>query len=230
MQVQRISEEAASGLFSIELEQQVLGALLQHSHAVPMVAAAGGASLFFDGVHGEIFDRIRDFADEGETADAYTLAAWARAQDNLADIGGAEYLLRMQLSAVATAALPDYIAQLADLAMRRTFVSALDEARRLINQGDEQVSKIAGRLEQSLGAIAPARGDGAKRIGAAVMEAVEDLEARWRGEGPQSVASGVYMLDKLLGGLEAGSMTLIGGRPSMGKTAVALQIAQRDLQ
>lgn len=228
MQVHAISDEARSP-FNIEAEQQVLGNLLMLSDArqqsaLSVVQQRGGSSLFWDPVHAQLFDRIQKMDLDGLNADPVTLKEWARGHDGVQQLGGPEYLVRLNLAAVASSALPDYCDTLADLRDRRALISALDEARSSLNQGSDSLAMIAATLDQKVNALAPTRGAQPVRLGAAVMDAIEHLGDVIDGTAPPALPTNFPALDRLIGGLQGGEFVLIGARPSMGKTAVAVHI------
>ena len=75
----------------VECEQQVLGALLLDTTGVATIEAAGGADLFHDPVHGEIYAKIRAADRDGMMVSTVTLSEWARQNERMSDLGGPAY-------------------------------------------------------------------------------------------------------------------------------------------
>lgn len=217
---------------SIEAEQQLLGGFLlslsaRHSDVQAAYDAAirsGGADLFYDPVHSEIFDAIRKKEQAGGLVNPVTVAEAMRASDGLGELG-AGYLAKLAGSAITTGAR-DYVKLLGDLHQKRLLTAALNAAQAAIARGDDPASVIAGRLEASLiNAGATADNSAPVSMLKAVNDALEQSFAAYRGEDADYVRSGMPSLDTIIGGFYPGELILLGGRPSMGKTAVALSMA-----
>lgn len=215
---------------NIEAEQQVLGALLaageDADRRVAYVAACGGAEVFFEPAHAAIFTEIARRVGAGLVADAVGMKAWAAEADALKGLGGgAAYLVRLQLAAVASAAFKDYAKHLADQRARRMVLETLEAGRLAALDEREDVPTITGRLETALGAIAAPSRRQSVSIMRATHKAMEDFLAARAGDRRGVVGTGLHTLDGLFGGFRPGEMVLLGGRPSMGKTSVALSLA-----
>lgn len=216
----------APKIYSIEAEQQVLGALMLNSDQVSRVDRDGGADLFFDPVHARIFQIISDKARSGMKADATTVGIAMQAEQGLSDLGGARYLIRLAGAAISTLMLPDYVKTLAELARKRSLHAAITEAQSALVRGEDDAQAIAARLEGALIANEGMAGDkGPVSMMKAVGQAMQVASSAYHGEDSGAVKSGIPALDSIVPGFFPGEMTLLGGRPSMGKTAVALTMA-----
>lgn len=217
---------------SIEAEQQVLGAILvavdgdQTDERLAVAHQAGGADLFFDPVHAEVFREVSRRAAAGMAADATALAVWAREQDFLTPLGGPKYLVTLALSAVATTAFPSYCQHLADLRARRDLIGVCDRTRAALSAPDGDVGLVVGEMEMALAGIGAG---GARRRPqsalSAAHEAFREIMSEVEGDGAGRVGTGLMALDRLVPAMRPGQLVILGGRPSMGKTAVALSIA-----
>lgn len=219
--------EDAPVLFSIEAEQQVLGTLLlSNGRLAGKVEQAGGAGLFHDPVHGRIFDVIAEKARAGELVSPITLKLAMATDDGLADLGGPPYLARLAGAAMGESSLDGYVRALGDLRHRRQIATAVNEAQSALSRG-VAADSIAMQLEGAL--IACERSDGATKpvsMLAAVSAAIDSASAAYHGDPqPGVVTTGLARLDAILPGMYPGELILIGGRPSMGKTALALSLA-----
>lgn len=209
---------------SPEAEQAVIGAILLDGELSHAVNAAGGESLFLDPVHVEIFGAIRRKILAGDLVSPVTIAA---AVDEAAMGGlGKGYVARLAGSAPARSSFRGYIDFLTDLHRKRGIASAIAEASAAIARGDDPSDLIAGRLEAALVAAEGACGRrGPVSMLAAVKTAMEQIYAAYSGEDSVAVKTGIPELDSIISGLYPGELVLLGGRPSMGKSAVALGIA-----
>lgn len=211
---------------SVEAEQQLLGAMLLNGSGVDLARGKGGAELFFDPVHARIFERIADKDKNGHLINSVTVADVMRGDIGLEELGGAKYLVRLAGGSFGVgAANASYVNMLADLASKRRIVAAMTEANASIARGEEPSHIIAGRLEAALVEAGASTGiAGPVSIAKAVGLAVDQSLAAYNGEGSVAVKSGLPALDRLISGFYPGDLILLGGRPSMGKTAVSLSI------
>lgn len=216
--------------YSVEAEQQLLGSFLLMSQA-PVGEAfdralrSGGADLFHDPLHAEIFGIMAEKTKRGELVSPVTIAEAMRSSEGLREIGGGNYLLRMA-SAAMTHAAGDYVNLLSDLKWKRQLVAVMSEAHASIASGLDDAASIAGRIEAGLVA---AQGIAAKggpvSMSRAVAKALHMMVAAYNGDDSAVVRSGIPSLDSIVPGFYPGELILLGGRPSMGKTAVALAMA-----
>lgn len=218
-------QDTDAALSSVEAEQQVLGALLLDNTRSAIVAQAGGASIFYDPLHAAIFERVARMDRDGILASPVTLREWAASYEPFEGVGGARYLVRLAGAAVASSQIQSYADHLSELAAKRSVITALDEARRGLTNGDRPASEVAAQLETALLAIDGGTGPRPVPMLAAVRKAAEQAWAAHMGEPTSAVPTGIGKLDNLISGLFPGELILLGGRPSMGKTAVAITMA-----
>lgn len=211
---------------SVEAEQQVLGAILLNPDRINAVVAGGGASLFHDPCHADLFKLIAREHDEGRPVTPVTIANKPAVGDRLRDLGGKGYIARLAGASIAGAQVAEYVKHLSDLHIRRTALDAIEDAAQRL-RGDEQAGDIIARLEAALMRMEAA--DGAKPVSLmkAVTGALQEAHAAYAGEERPIVKTGIWSLDNLVSGFGAGELVLVGGRPSMGKSAVALSVALR---
>jgi replicative DNA helicase len=211
--------------FSAECEQQILGALLANPANFDRVAHNLRAEMFHDPVHVDIFKAISSRYRNGHLADTVAVAKAMEDHGGLKDLGGRKYVVNLALSAVATSALPDYVAMLADLKSKRDLVETMDRARALIDEGEADADAIAGAIEADLIGRESTGRESLMSFKAAVLAAAEDASKAFESDGVAGASTGIASLDKMIGGLFPGDLVIVGGRPSMGKTAVALSMA-----
>ncbi|MBF9036503.1 replicative DNA helicase [Rhodobacterales bacterium HKCCE2091] len=216
---------------NIEAEQQLLGAILSANYVMDRIDDVQlTAEHFHDPVHGEIFARAAARIAAGQQTDATTMKSVMADHPGLAMLGGAEYLLKLQLSAVASTAARDYARLIHDLKVRRELI---DLGRRVSDRAqalrddiapDDQIVKAEAELFQLASTGNTQRGF--QPFLAALTEAVEIADAAYNRSGQLAgLSTGLLDLDKMLGGLHNSDLLILAGRPSMGKTSLATNIA-----
>lgn len=209
-----------------DAEQCVLGAMMLSRDTIGDVIDIIDTRDFYRPNHATIFDTILDLYGRGEPPDAYTVAAALNPTD-LARIGGAPYL-HTCIATVPTAANAAYYARI---------VSERAESRRLIEIGT-RVTQIgyAGRVDADdnptdragqlfFDAVAD-HATGTVSTADLIRSTFDEIEAASRGDDP-GLSTGLHDLDDLLnGGLRAGQLILIAGRPGSGKSILTMDIAR----
>lgn len=210
-----------------EIEQQVLGAMLLDPTRIASVSGRGGKTLFRDPVHGDLFGMMAARERDGLLVSPVTMGGIPAVVDLLADYGGRSYLVRCAGTAMLSA-FYHYLDDLVENREKAALSKALDAARADLDAGSLSAADVAAKIEaasmsvtSSRSAVKPVSFLSASTL---AMEAVNDA---WEGREPATVASGIPALDRILGGMGAGDLVLLGGRPSMGKTAIGLSMATR---
>jgi len=215
---------------NIEAEQQLLGAILCANDVLDRVEDLIKPDHFHDPVHAEIFSMAQARIQKGLQTDATTLKNFAADIPGLADLGGPEYLLRLQLSAIATSAARDYAQLLHDLAVRRELIDlgqrVTDRAQAMRDDvsPDDQIVEAESELFELATSGSTRRGF--QSFLRSVHDAVNIANAAYgRGGGLTGISTGLADLDRILGGLHDSDLLILAGRPSMGKTSLATNIA-----
>ncbi len=215
---------------NLEAEQALLGALLVNNEAANLVSAFLRPEHFFLPVHGRIFDATLRMIERGQIANPVTLKHYFERDDALADAGGAQYLARLAGAAVTVINAEHYGRAVHDLALRRALVEigegVVNDAYDgpLDQPGAEQIEAAEQRLFTlaETGRIDP----GGQQFAGPLASAVEAIERAYQRDSRLTGApTGLLDLDRLLGGLHASDLVILAGRPSMGKTALATNIA-----
>lgn len=216
----------AHRLMNVEAEQQVLGHLLLNETRLDGLGAMASPELFADPVHGRIFDQIAQRHRAGEFVSPVTLRLWAEGDDGMMQLGGPAYLVRLAGCAMAGFAFGDYVAMLDRLRQKRVLAAAAERALAELQDDASDAGMVSGRLEA---AIAMGRGGAADNLPlsatAATTAALARVKAAQDGERVPGVRCGIPDLDDIVPVLRPSQLILLGGRPSMGKSAVALEIA-----
>ncbi|MHA6288359.1 replicative DNA helicase [Maricaulis sp. CAU 1757] len=214
---------------NLEAEQAFLGALLYDNEMFHRVADWLKAEHFYDPVHGRIFETATDLIGRGSLADAVVLKTHFDRDDGLREIGGTTYLAVLMESAVTGNAAIEYARIIYELALRRELIrigndlanaagtDAEVKSRELIQDIEQQLYNLAEEGSASRGFVS---------FKQALAESVETAAAAYERDGGLSgVSSGLQALDEKLGGMHPSDLIILAGRPSMGKTALATNIA-----
>lgn len=214
---------------NLDAEQELLGSILVNNEAYHRVSGFLSVEHFYNEAHRRIFEAIAVVIERRERADPVTLKAQFERDELLAEIGGPSYLARLALHATTVIGAEDYARVVKDLATRREIaIWANSLAREALDAKVKKTSAdLAGEANAGLSRIVETGlGDSIPivHIFAAVKEGVEEADRRHRGE-YVGVQTRIPEVDDLLGVLEPGDLAILGGRPSMGKTALALGMA-----
>ncbi len=215
---------------NIEAEQQLLGAILTNPDVYDRVAALIGPQHFYEPVHSRIWEIAAARIAKNMTASPVTLKAFMEDDEGLKELGGPAYLARLAGAAISSFAARDYAQIIYDLATRRELmalgrditakaakVDVESEPREQIVEAEQALYKLGEQGQASQGFQSFLR---------AVTEAVQNANAAYQREGGLAgVSTGLMDLDKKLGGLHRSDLLILAGRPSMGKTSLATNVA-----
>ena len=214
----------------IEAEQQLLGAILTNNDVYDRVASIITATHFYEPVHQRIYEIAAARIAKNALASPVTLKAFMEDDEGLKELGGAAYLARLAGAAISSFAARDYAQMIYDLAIRRELIrlgediSAKAAKVDISSEPKEQIIEA----EQSLYKLGEAgqADTGFQSFLKAVTGAVQNANAAYeRGGGMAGVSTGLVDLDKKMGGLHPSDLIILAGRPSMGKTSLATNIA-----
>jgi replicative DNA helicase len=215
---------------NIEAEQGLLGALLINNDALDQIANFLLAKHFFDPVHERIFESISKLIGNGNLASPVTLKTYLELDEGLAELGGASYLARLASNATTISNARQYGQTIYDLAIRRELIVVGEEmiGDAFESEIDDSPERQIDKAEQALYEIAEkgAHSSGFMNFNESLTGAIEMAERAYQRDGNLSgISSGFSGLDDLLGGLQESDLLILAGRPAMGKTALATNIA-----
>ncbi len=222
--------ETQASPHNIEAEQALLGALLVNNDVYDRVAAIVNEMHFYDPVHGRIFEIAAQRIQKNALASPVTLKAFMEDDEGLAELGGPAYLARLAGASVSVFAARDYAQMIYDLAIRRDLMTIgeeiTDKAQHMEvnNEPSEQIVEAEQRLYalSEQGQV----DSGFQSFLKAVTDAVNMANAAYQRDGGMAgISTGLTDMDKKLGGLHPSDLLILAGRPSMGKTALATNIA-----
>src|SRR5262245_33105544 len=216
--------------YDVDIEQALLGAILIDNYSLERASAVLKPEHFYDPLHQRLFDAIERMWAKGHAVTPLTLKAAMEQDAGLAEVGGQAYLVSLARAAPAMPNVKDYARILADLAMRRELIHIGED---IVNTAYEAPLEFApaeqiDEAEKALYRVAERSrfGEGPRGFDMALAEAITSAEqAMARGGHISGVPTGFNDLDSLLGGLHASDLIIVAGRPGMGKTALATNMA-----
>ena len=216
---------------NIEAEQALLGAILVNNEAIDRVSSFLDPHHFYDPLHAQIFEIAGKMIGAGKQATPITLKTFFDAAEPIdANLTVPQYLGRLAANATTIINAEDYGRTVYDLATRRTLITIGED---MVNSAydapidfppETQIEDAEGRLYDL--AERDKYGQGFLTFGTALTHAIEMANNAYQREGHLSgLATGLTDLDSKMGGLQPSDLIIIAGRPSMGKTALATNIA-----
>ncbi|WP_299842891.1 replicative DNA helicase [uncultured Roseovarius sp.] len=215
---------------SIEAEQQLLGAILTNNDVYDRIASIISSQHFYDPVHARIFDVASARIAKNNLASPVTLKAFLEEDEGLKELGGPAYLTRLAGAAISAFAVRDYAQMIYDLAIRRELIGLGQEiaGKAASVEVDSEPKDQIVEAEQRLYNLAEQgqTDSGFQSFLKAVTDAVNVANAAYMREGGLAgIATDLVDMDKMLGGLHKSDLLILAGRPSMGKTSLATNIA-----
>jgi replicative DNA helicase len=216
---------------SVEAEQAVLGGVLIDNDAWDRIAGILTAAHFYRNDHRAVFDAVSGLCDEGRPCDAVTVAERLDRDGQLESSGGLAYLAELAENTPSAANIVAYAEIVRERAVRRELIRTSTEiaesafrpqgrgALDLLDDAERRIFEIAER-----GSAGRRESVAIKDVLSEVMERIDELS---RQENPiTGVPTGFSDLDQLTAGLQRGDLVIVAGRPSMGKTAFAMNIVE----
>lgn len=212
---------------SAAAEESVLGAVLRSSAAADEVFDRLGAEDFYVPAHRTIFEALRRLYDENQPIDTVTVVDRLHRSGELERAGGAGFVVSFWDAVPSAANVGYYIEVVEGHALRRGMLAAGAQITELAMNLDMDVDDLLDIAEQRMLAVAESRvGDGFEMLGSLLSKLLDRLEQiEEEGEQVSGLTTGLDDLDRKLGGLRPGALVVVAGRPGMGKSALAMNIA-----
>jgi replicative DNA helicase len=213
---------------NIEAEQAVLGAIFLEPSSLTVTSEVLIPEDFYRSSHQKIFNVMLKLNDEGKAVDLITVTEELAATKNLEEVGGVSYLSELAGS-VPTAANIEYYARIVEekSLLRRLIRTATNIAQEGYSREDE-VEELLGEAEKTIMEVAQRKNSGSfqniKDVLVATYDNIEVLTTR-KGD-VTGIPTGFAELDRMTAGFQRNDLIIVGARPSVGKTAFALNIAQ----
>ncbi|HEU4497758.1 MAG TPA: replicative DNA helicase, partial [Sphingomicrobium sp.] len=215
---------------NIEAEAALLGALMIDNRLVEDVQLKLRAEHFFEPLHGRIYEAILRMTDKNMVANPVTLKPIFDADEAMKEVGGPAYLAQLTGSGAAVIGARDFAAQIYDLALLRALVGVGRDMVEGALDTSEEVAPLAQieRAESELYRVAEEGGtaNAVKSFGEATRLALEQAEKALNSGGHLSgVTTGLDGINAKIGGLHKSDLSILAGRPGMGKTSLATNMA-----
>ena len=211
---------------SIEAEQAVLGAMLSSKDAISKALQWVRSHHFYKESHSKIFLVMSDLFDKGEPIDTISVINKLKKNKQIDDVGGAYFITGLVESVPTAANIESYAKIVLEKFMLRELIRASHELSKDAYNDRQDVGEILDAAEQTIFAITQDRlRGGFLPIDGILHETFKNLDRIASNPGSVTgVASGLIDLDEITSGFQKGDLVIIAGRPSMGKTALALSI------
>ncbi|HMM22628.1 MAG TPA: replicative DNA helicase [Selenomonadales bacterium] len=213
---------------NIEAEQAVLGSMLIEREAISRVAEILRPEDFYREAHRLIYNAIQQLFNKSEAVDLITLTEHLRREDKLEAVGGISYVTSLANS-MPTAANVAYHARIVEeKALLRQLITAATHIAGMGYEANDDVVNILDQAEKTILEVSHRKVTGEfAPIKTIIIDAFSKIEQLYASKGGiTGLSSGFKDLDRLTAGLQPSDLILIAARPSMGKTAFVLNIAQ----
>lgn len=215
---------------NLEAEQGLLGALMVDNRSLEKIGDFLKCEHFFAPAHQRIYKAIQTLIDRGQTASPVTLKSYFETDQDLEQVGGAAYLADLAASVITVVNTEDYARAIYDLHLRRELITIGNDvvneafAHSLDKDTFDTIEEAEGRLFK----LAESGETKASFVTLrdSIMKSIERAEKAFNAKGAVTgVTTGLRDVDAKLGGLQNSDLLILAGRPSMGKTALATNIA-----
>lgn len=212
---------------SLEMETALLGAMILDPKVIgEVILKVKSGDDFYKPAHGEIYNTLVKLYDQHDAGDLALLHSALESRGVLKDVGGAEYLVELAESVPAAINAPFYASVVAEKALIRRLIGAAGEilSSAYTNESDpKSILDAAQRLVFDV--ILQNDTEGAHSLASLLEETLKSIESREKGH-ITGVRTHFKELDEISSGLQNGELIILAARPSMGKTALALNIAE----
>ena len=221
---------------NLEAEQALLGSILVNNDIIDEISSIVTPSVFYDPGHIKIYEVIQNLNNKGMIANPITLKNYFEKDNMLNEVGGTEYLVKLTRFSGSTKQAVDYAKIIHEMYLRRELVlisNKLSSDTMNASTEEQNAENIIEDTEKSLFDLAE-RGSFSRsflKFNQALDQTIQmATQAMQNDQGIVGVPTGLTDLDEKLGGLHKSDLIIIAGRPSMGKTALATNIAYNAAQ
>ena len=219
---------------NLEAEQALLGSILVNNDIIDEVSTIINPNSFYDPAHNKIYEVVETLNNKGMIANPITLKNYFEKDDMLNEVGGTEYLVKLTRFSSSTKQSIDYAKVIHEMYLRRELILISDNlSSETLNAKEQSAEKIIEGTEKSLFDLAE-RGSFSQsflKFNQALDQTIEMATLAMKNDhGIVGVPTGLTDLDEKLGGLHKSDLVILAGRPGMGKTALATNIAYHAAQ
>ena len=212
---------------ALDVEEAVLGALLIEPAAVDEAMEELTSSCFYDARHQRIFAAVSSLVNEHSPVDIITMTAKLREKGELEEVGGAAYLASLSRKVGAAAHLEYYIKILKQKTIQRDLITA---SHAILSKAYDESVKVDELIDVAqtkvFDAIQNSTRKEVQEIGSIINLAMKDIVEAQNRTGYSGVPSGFLSLDRITQGWQRSDLIILAARPSVGKTAFALNLAR----
>jgi replicative DNA helicase len=213
---------------SLESEQSTLGAMMMERDAIARAIESLSGDDFYRELHRKIFMVIIGLFDKGEPVDLITVVEELRRKGQLEEVGGAAYLTALIEACPSAANVESYAKVVVEKSVLRQLLKASEAiSGDVYNQDSDDIHDLVDRSEKRIFEIGSRQlRDGFSHIKPLLMQAYDQIERQFQRKGEATgVSTGFADLDDITSGLQQTDLVIVAARPSMGKTALCLNIA-----
>lgn len=213
---------------SQDAEEAVLGGVLLDNDSINAALEIIHSEDFYRAAHKTIFQAMTDLIEKREPIDIVTLSTQLKTANALDDIGGIEYLSRLN-SAIPTSANVGYYARIIkEASIRRKLIHEASEIISSAYQDEKEIEDFLDGVEQRIFSVSDYRiAPAFHKVGDIVKDSIKHVEKLYdRKELVTGVSSGLKDFDKMTAGFQSSDLVILAARPSMGKTSLAMGMAQ----
>tara|TARA_A100001011_G_scaffold399381_1_gene507735 strand:- start:1081 stop:2508 length:1428 start_codon:yes stop_codon:yes gene_type:complete len=221
---------------NLEAEQALIGSILVNNDIIDEISNLISSNIFYDPAHVKIFEVIESLNNKGMIANPITLKNFFEKDNMLNEVGGTEYLVKLTRFSSSAKQAIDYAKIIHEMYLRRELIQISDKLSSETlnaNAQEQNAENIIENTERSLFDLAE-RGSFSQsflKFNQALDQTIEMATlAMQNDQGIVGVPTGLTDLDEKLGGLHKSDLIILAGRPSMGKTALATNIAYNASQ
>ena len=212
-------------LQNIEAEEAILGGILLDETAIARVADTLPVESFYVGAHRRIYEAMISLYGQGAPTDIMSVGGYLQDHHQLESIGGIQKLLVIADSTISAVNIDRYALLVLDKYVRRSLVRAGGEIQEIGHDTTKPLSEVLEESEQKVFALAQSRSAGGLvSLSETLIATYGNLEKMHTREITPGIETGFADLDAMTGGLQRGDLIILGGRPSMGKTALSIDI------
>jgi len=213
----------------IDMERALLGALMLNQSAMYEVADVVGVDSFYAGKHRVVFDAMLTLHSKGEPIDLVTISGKLKERKQLQEVGGAAYLSDLVSAAASPGSARHYAQAVQSKYVLRSLIDAANTIGELGFEEDRDIEQILDEAQQAVFAVTQAPTlRSFKELKEQLGSAMERIEQLQKHAGTlRGIPTGFTQLDNMLAGLQKSDLIILAARPSMGKTALALDIARQ---
>lgn len=211
---------------SVEAEQSVLGAiLLAGADAFDRIEGAISEGDFYRQDHRQIFQAARTLANAGKPVDVITVSEVLEGAGSLERIGGLSYVGNLAQNTPSAANIKSYAKVVRDRAQSRRLMLIAEEIKTGVMASGANVEEIISAADAAMVQLIDTGTDEPMMLSDAMAEAIAEIDDRATGHRASGLQTGLQDFDAITEGLEPGQLVIVAARPSVGKTALALNIA-----